>query len=118
MSKFDSPLAEAAYAIANHGFSVDDFGTVQDIGWNAIVTVSSTVLMNLGENEIREKFDAHYGDETFLVWVREGVAGSVTVVESGTDSGLRSGSDLVNEAFDRARDEYVAFDSERNEYES
>lgn len=106
MSKFDSPLAEAAYTIANHGFTEDEFGTVEDIGWNALVVVSSTVLLNLGEIDLRDAACAYAPDSGWLVWVREDSQGFVSVVEFGDDEGTRSGSDLVNAAFDAARDDY------------
>lgn len=110
MSKFDSTLAEAAYAVAGHGFAEDEFGSVQDIGWNAVVVVSSTVLLNLGEDlDLIDRLTDEFPDtlrDGYLVWVREDSQGFVSVVEYGSDSGLRSGSDLVNEAFDKARDEF------------
>lgn len=106
MSKFDDTLAEAAYAVAGHGFTEDEFGTVDDIGWNAVVVVSPTILLNLGETEIRDAYENLHGNDDLLVWVREDSQGFVSVVEYGSDSGLRSGTDLVNEAFDKARDEF------------
>lgn len=107
MSKFESPLAEAAYAVCNHGFAEEEFGTVQDIGWNALVDVTPTVLLNLGETDLFRKVqDQNMPFSGYLVWVREDSQGNVSVVEFGSDEGLRSGTDLVNEAFDKARDEY------------
>ena len=110
MSNFDDVLAEAAYSIANHGFAEDEFGTVEDAaGWNGIVVVSPTILLNLDEKNIRDRYENLYGNDDLLVWVREDSQGFVTVVEYGSDSGLRSGTDLVNEAFDAAQKGFEAF---------
>lgn len=105
MSKFDNILAEAAYAICGHGFSEDEFGSVEHgMGWNAVAVVSTTVLLNVGEGGLAKQFDHEYGSETFLVWIREDSQGFVCLVWHATDNGLTSGSDLLNRAFDAARD--------------
>ncbi len=107
MSKFDSILAEAAHVIHLHGFAADEYGSsTEGDGWNGLVDVSATVLLNLGETEVRERFMAEHGDAIagFLVWIREDPQGFVSVVEYGSDEGTRSGTDLVSQAFDAARD--------------
>lgn len=110
MSKFDNTLAEAAYAVCNHGFAEDEFGTVDDIGWNALAVVSSTVLLNLDvEDDLIQRVLAEFPETRtsgLLVWIQEDSQGFVTVQSFGSDEGLRSGTDLVNEAYDRAHDEY------------
>lgn len=107
MSKFDSPLAEAAYAVCNHGFTEDEFGSVQEGGWNALAVVTPTVLLNLDETDLfRTMQNEGMPFSGYLVWVREDSQGFVSVVEFGSDEGTQSGSDRVNEAFDKARDEY------------
>ena len=108
MSKFDSPLAEAAYAVANHGFAEEEFGSVTlPEGWNALVDLTPTVLLNLDETDLfRTMQNEGMPFSGYLVWVREDSQGFVSVVEFGSDEGTRSGSDLVNEAFDKARDEH------------
>jgi hypothetical protein len=105
MSKFDSVMAEAAHVIHAHGFAADEFGSsVEGAGWNGLVTVSAPVLLNLGENELRDRFVAEHSDTVggFLVWIQEDTQGFVSVVEFGSDEGTRSSTDLVNQAFDAA----------------
>lgn len=105
MSKFDNILAEAAYAICNHGFAEDEFGSVEyGTGWNALAVVSPVLLRNVGETENADKLEDEYGTESFLVWIREDSQGFVTLVEHGTDNGLTSGTDKINREFDEARD--------------
>lgn len=102
---FDSALAEAAHAIAGHGFAEAEFGSVQEGGWNALVVVSPTILLNLGENEVRDTlldFMPNMPVAGYLVWIREDSRGFVTEVEYASDEGLRSGTDLLNRAFDKA----------------
>lgn len=102
MSKFQNVLAEAGYTIANHGFALEEHGSVEDgKGWNALADVSTVVLLNVGEGGVAKEFDREYGERSFLVWIREDSNGFVDVVEVGTDEGLRSGTDLVNEAWDK-----------------
>ena len=112
MSKFDSVLAEAAHAISTHGFTQSEFGSTEDGGWNGLVDVSATVLLNLGEHELRDRFTTAHGDAVggFLVWLREDSQGFVSVVEFGSDSGARSGTDLVGRAFDDASDTHNSDD--------
>lgn len=110
MSKFDSVLAEAAYAVAGHGFTDEEFSNVQDsTGWNALVTVSATTLLNVGETEIRDRFLAEHSDaplDGYLAWIRENDQGFVTLVTHGSDAGSRSGTDLVSRAWDAYVDEH------------
>lgn len=77
-SKFNCALVEEAYDIAGDGFAEAEFGSVEDLcGWNALVSV--------GES---------------LVWIQEDSQGFVDLVMHGGDGGLRSGTDLVNAAWD------------------
>lgn len=65
---------------------LDEFGgtgTPGSAGWNGLVACT------------------HDGDEV-LVWLRSDGA-EILTVEYGSDSGTRSGTDLVNQAWDRAR---------------
>jgi hypothetical protein len=111
MGKFDSVLAEAAHVIHMHGFAADEFGSATESdGWNGLVDVSATILLNLGETELQERFAAEHGHVVggFLVWIREDSQGFVSVVEFGSDSGLRSGTDVVSQAFDAASEASVS----------
>lgn len=101
MSKFDNVLAEGAYAICNHGFAEDETGSVHyGIGWNALAVVSPVLLRNVGETEIADKLEDEYGTESFLVWIREDSQGFVSLIDFSADSGLTSGTDLINQEFD------------------
>jgi len=114
MSKYSSILAEAADAVVCNGFAEDSFGDVQEpAGYNALAVVSSTVLLNLGETELRDRYDSEFGDPRnnpsgYLVWIREDNNGFVDVVKCGSDYGTYSGSDAVNEAFVKEADRYYA----------
>lgn len=106
MGKYQSVMAEAAHTVALHGFA-EEFGDVAEPGgWNGLADLSATVLLNLGEDDVRSRFIAEHGDDVagFLVWIREDENGFVTVVERGSDGGLRSGTDAVGQAFDAARE--------------
>lgn len=115
MSKFDGILSEAAYAVSGHGFTEDVFGTVEDsYGYNALVSVNGNVLQFIDEDELRDRYLAEYSPYEpagLLVWIREDSQGFVTAVEFGSDSGLRSGIDFVNRAWD-AWVEYVSENSD------
>lgn len=91
MSKFDNVIAEAAYAIAGHGFADEESGSVEETdGWNALVTVSSAVLLNLHEFNICERFrDAHQG-ATMFVWIREDSDGFVRIIDMIWDTNRES----------------------------
>lgn len=106
MTAFDSVLAEAAWAVAGHGFA-ETFGDLSagDPSWNAFVHVSSTVLLNLDETELRERYDDVWradGIDGRLVWIKQTDDGQVSVVMHGSDAGPRSGTDLVGRAWDEA----------------
>lgn len=78
MTKFDSEIAEEAYALAGAGFALDTFGSVEEPwGWNALVDLDDA-----------------------LVWIKEDNYGFVDIVMRGTDNGARSGTDLVNREWD------------------
>ena len=88
MSKFQNMLAEAAYFIAGNGFSVYEEGSVEELdGWNALVTVSMPVLLNLGMDEyslsqvLKEFPEARSGE--VLVWVQEDSQGFVNILGTG-----------------------------------
>lgn len=87
MSKFANVRAEAAYAVAGHGFADEESGSVEEIdGWNALVTVSAQVLMNLGETDLFNRFrDAHQG-ATMFVWVRVDSDGFVHLIDTIWDT--------------------------------
>lgn len=104
--KFADTLAEAAYTIAGHGFAADEFGTVQDIGWNAIVDVTFNGMLNLDMDTdlISRTLYEHpcVRSGGLLVWIKENTEGFVNVVSYGSDEGAVSGSDMVNRQFDAA----------------
>lgn len=100
--KFDNVIAEAAYEIAGHGFAEEEYGEVSTTGWNALVTVSATTLLNIGADaDLIERFRAEVpGIAGALAWIRESNEGFVTLVKHGTDEGLHSGIDIVNRDWD------------------
>lgn len=103
MSKFDNVLAEGAYEITLHGFADEEYGTADTTGWNALVTVSAVTLLNVGANDLSERFRQEYGDDTLYAWIRENNEGFVTLVEHTNEDrqGLTSGADSINRAFDK-----------------
>lgn len=107
MSKFDNVIAEAAYEIAGHGFVEEEYGTSETTGWNALVTVSATTLLNVGaESDLIDRFRAEVpGIAGTLAWIRENDEGFVFLVDHGGD-GARSGG--IAESVERKFAEYVA----------
>lgn len=107
MSRFQNVLAEAAHAVCNHGCGEEEFGSTGDTGgWNALAVVSGTILMNLDEADLWERYVNEQGDPPgdpsgWLVWINEGEQGDVFEIMRGHDGGLGSGTDLVNRAFDK-----------------
>jgi hypothetical protein len=83
MSKYQNVLAEAAYAIAGHGFAEDEIGDLSEPNrgpWQALVIVSAVLLLNVGETELAERLRASDdidGESEFFVWVIEHDNGSV-----------------------------------------
>lgn len=97
-------LSESAFAVANHGFAEEEYvppNTRPGADWHALVTVSATVLLNLGETDLAERFrDKVPGIAGALIWIKTTADGTVQVVEWGTDEGPTSGTDKVSRAWD------------------
>lgn len=75
------PYADAAWAVANHGFVEREHGEVgEGDGWMGLVTVSPTVLLNLGENALATLLREQSGDVDTLVWIAQGEDGQVRTV--------------------------------------
>lgn len=88
MSKFENMLAQSAYQIAGGGFAIYEEGTVEDLdGWNALVTVSMPVMLNLGMDEyamaqlLKEMPEARNNE--VLVWIQEDSQGFVNILGTG-----------------------------------
>lgn len=88
MSKFENMLAQSAYQIAGEGFAIYEEGSVQELdGWNALVTVSKPVMLNLGMDEyamaqlLKETPEVRYNE--VLVWVQEDTQGFVNILGTG-----------------------------------
>lgn len=74
--KFQTVLAEAAYAIAGHGFAEQEIGSATVPGegpWQATVRVTRVGLLNLGEDDLAERFAEHVVNHEceFYVWITE-----------------------------------------------
>lgn len=98
---FHDVLAEAAW-VCQDPESGDDF--IDAAGHrNAISDVTEARLRAIsGELADRYAHEYHPGAGGHLVWIKE-TPNRVEVVEYGTDNGLRSGTDLVNQAYDAAK---------------
>mgnify|MGYP000644459228 CR=1 FL=1 len=98
---FESVLAEAAWHCQDPNHD-DDF-TDSDGYRNAISEVTETRLRSINP-ALADRYSDEYQPSAggHLVWLRES-PGRIEVVESGTDDGLRSGTDLVNRAYDQAK---------------
>jgi hypothetical protein len=89
MSKFQNVMAEAAYAIAGHGFAEREMGSVTEPGqgpWQALVRVSRVLLLNIGESEMSVQYETYLKEEVntasdaqCYVWIIEDTDGNVTV---------------------------------------
>jgi hypothetical protein len=99
--EFESVLAEAAWRCQepNRG---DDF-TDTNGDRNTISDVTETRLRSI-DPTLADRYLTEYQPSAggHLVWIRE-TAHRIEVVESGTDDGPRSGTDLVNRAYDQAK---------------
>lgn len=88
MGKFGTALAEAAYFIGGNGFNEGEQGSVEEAdGWNVLVRVSATSLLNLGASDdmierlVGEAPETRNGD--VLVWLHEDDMGFVDVLSIG-----------------------------------
>lgn len=101
MTTFESVLAEAAWCCQDPN-SGDDF-TDTNGHHNIISEVDESRLRAIAP-ALADRYVAQHHPSAggHLVWIRE-TTDRVEVVESGTDDGLRSGTDLVNQAFDEAK---------------
>jgi hypothetical protein len=61
-------LAECGIAVDGHGFSEDQFGDVNEDGWNGLARISAVTLLNIAEYSLSEKFRATFGDLVLDVW--------------------------------------------------
>jgi hypothetical protein len=113
-SRYENVLAEAASTIANHGFTDGQYGECgYGDDWNALVTVSSVILMNCGEDELREQFYQEYGELEILVWIRETNDGFVKVIRYAVENipHGREVSDSLEAEFIKAADDYYEEDA-------
>lgn len=103
---FQDVLAEAAWLCQNPA-DTDEF-TDADGHRNTISDVTEHRLRGISA-EVADRYADEYHPAAggHLVWIKETPDG-VEVVEYGTDDGLRSGTDLVNQAYDAAKASAVA----------
>ncbi|MBU8841189.1 hypothetical protein [Mycolicibacterium goodii] len=98
---FHDVLAEAAWMCKDPAGD-DDF--IDAAGHrNAISDVTEARLRGISP-ELADRYADEYHPDAggHLVWIKE-TPDRVEVVEYGTDNGLRSGTDLVNQAYDAAK---------------
>jgi len=100
---FSDVLAEAAWHCLDSAHADDDF-TDPAGHRNSISEVGAQRLRDLGCHDLAERYVNEYQPSAggHLVWIRDTDAG-VEVVEFGTDDGLRSGTDRINQAYDLAK---------------
>ena len=68
----ETMLANASLALHGHGFGDEEFGASHDGGvFNALVTISRVLLLNVGEEEIADEFGGVFEDTELTVWVQE-----------------------------------------------
>lgn len=97
---FDSTLAEAAWRCPAPN-SDDDF-TDSNGHRNSIRDVTETQLRRI-DPALASRYASQYNPSGgHLVWIRD-TGDRIEVVEFGTDNGPRSGTDLVNRAYDEAK---------------
>lgn len=84
MSRFDqrdrqsTAIAQAAYAVVNHGFVSSEFGSTHEDGeWNGLVAVSPTILLNLGELHLKREMERVGAGGEYDVWLVEDAHGFV-----------------------------------------
>lgn len=89
-------LAEAAWVLRDDEQFTDAGGQL-----NGISDVSVFNLRKIGAHALADRYETVYRTG-YLTWFRLHDR-HVSIVEFGNDDGLRSGSDLVNDAFEKAR---------------
>lgn len=101
MTTFESVLAEAAWCCQDPN-SGDDF--TDNNGHRNIISEVNESRLRAIDPELADRYATEYHPSAggHLVWIRD-TTERIEVVESGTDDGLRSGTDLVNRAFDEAK---------------
>jgi len=68
-------VQEAAHAVTMHGFTEQEFGSVDGHGWNGIVVVSAVILDNLGEHELADALRERGIVADLVVWLSESPTG-------------------------------------------
>lgn len=107
MTSFDGLYAEAAWAVANHGFTIDEWGEVGAAGdWNALVTISPTVLLNLGEDDLAARLEERIGDGERDVHVRQLNDGQVVTKES-VPTDFPGEADRIRALFDKDKESHA-----------
>lgn len=123
--RFSSVAAEAAWEIAQHGFTADEHGESEyGDGYNALVDVSPVTLRNVGADELADRLAAwlayHGADASTaagaLVWIRQASDGQISVVEWGHDGGARSGTDAVRHQWQSWVDTLDELDDDESDY--
>lgn len=121
MSKFESIVAEAAWAIHNNGFAEDSFGdSSEGSGHYAFVVVSPRTLRDIGEDELANEFQKspewnvethgmrHFTtDMPMGVVVMERTDGFVTVLDQGILSSVRLYWEQLTDTDDDEGDDMV-----------
>src|SRR5690606_30611423 len=123
--RFSSVAAEAAWEIAQHGFTTDEYGESEySDGYHALVDVSPVTLPNVGADELADRFAAwlayHGADASTaagaLVWVRQTSDGQISVVEWGHDGGAHSGTVAVRHQWQSWVDTLDELDDDESDY--
>jgi hypothetical protein len=78
--------ADSAYFIALEGFVAYEYGSTRNTAWNALVTISPTLLLNLGNEVLAESLRRlTLPGWTGLVWVTRTGDGPAVLVKMAAE---------------------------------
>jgi hypothetical protein len=95
MTTFSDTLAEAAWTIANAGFTLASH-TSPD-GWDGLLSLNAVTLLNVEEPDLSARFRADHGEVTLLVWMHQSDLGHISVVQHADDDSRNA--DTVEAAY-------------------
>ncbi|MCK0441294.1 hypothetical protein MUG78_18000 [Gordonia alkaliphila] len=103
---YENDLAEAAWLTSQdvsnsdytEGLSASRGGQPGDAGWEGYVTVNLNMLSDRGHAELAADLRADFGISIFAAWITTN-GKSVALKSWGHDEGLRSGTDMLWQAW-------------------
>lgn len=99
--------ADAAYALSLEGAAVYEFGPTDRTAWNALVVISPTLLLNIGNQVLAEslrRLTTPSWNGEFLVWISRTGTGPVVLVKMAAEGVADSEATTLEREFLDAED--------------